>query len=406
MPVDVDFPFGALLELLTHQSRTVGIVTLSMEPTPEVAAGANVEARYLDVVDELGAQFARTMARTVRSAERRDRDLYEAGWLSVDERVAIADETKLEGPALAAVLGALRAEPGPDLSIRSPETPAEEQTEEEPPVGAYVVVVRRHTERALIFRRRDPVERPNKSRFTAMLSRGRLTKTERTYTFDAGADVIVYRRRVAILNSRSFEELFSNETLQREGAQRAADILQAHVPLVNRAALDAVITADSRFAGRLRALGRRGGLDALDMRAIERATERFNIRERLVRDDGLLFVPTWRFIWLSVLEDSLVESPGTARPYLARVKAAWVRRQVDCVEINSDGSPIGLVGDWGRIDIESAIRELRYASATYFADLPDGRVELELSSSDRGLRLVARSTDDGPDRFSEIRRCD
>ena len=51
-----------------------------------------------------------------------------------------------------------------------------------------------------------------------------------------------------------------------------------------------MLEADSRFAGRLRALEHRGELADLEMTAIKRATERFNIRERLVRNDTLGFV--------------------------------------------------------------------------------------------------------------------
>jgi hypothetical protein len=399
------FPFEQLRELLMDQHTTIAVVTLSMEPAPEVAEGETVEARYLNLDQDLRAQFTRTLLRTLRAVSRRELEAHEAGWVSIDEAVGVADVEILEGPVRPAVLAALGNEPAGDLPVLPrPETDDDADAEDRS-VGAYTIVIRRGTDRALIFRRRDPVERPSRNRFTAVLDGDRLSKTERTYIFDGGADVIEYDNRVAIVNSRAFEELFSNEALRREGARRAVDVLAAQVPLANRDALDEVLEADSRFAGRLRALDRRGQLAALDMTALERATERFGIRERLIQNDGLVFVRPWRFIWLSVLEDSLVESSGTARPYLARIKAEWVRREVRCVEVDATGSPAALVGDWGRVSVDNAIQELRYVSATYYADLPDTRVELEVSRDDGPARLVARTADGQSDRFAELPHC-
>ena len=70
----------------------------------------------------------------------------------------------------------------------------------------------------------------HQDRFVAVLDGNRLSKTERTYIFDGGADVIAYGEQVAIMSSRAFEELFSNETLRRKAR---AVRRRPRVPLAN-----------------------------------------------------------------------------------------------------------------------------------------------------------------------------
>lgn len=417
---------AALIRLLENPRTDVAVVTLRLEPAPEVAAGQVAEGRYLNLDETLRTRFRTGLRRSLVAVRNRAVEEYEAGWINIDDKLADADASELSGPVLPAVRAALRGEVAHDFDAAGERADAERADAEreaqaaeseaaggeapaqdaEAVVGGYAVVARRGSdEPAIFFRRRDPVERLTRNQFTARLLGTRLTTIEDVFIFEAGFDLVAWGDRALIKNAAAFEALFLNDTVRREGARKAAGELKRRVAVANPTALDDAIRDDIRFAGRLRAIERRGVLERLDLAAVERATKRFNIENRMLRNGQLVFVPRLRFVWLSAIEDSLVESSGTGALSVARIRSEWRRREVSCIERDGDGNVTALVGDWGRTEASDAFRRLRAGSETYYKDLPDGRAEIDLDEEQKPARLVAQVGEDPRDRLSDIPAC-
>jgi hypothetical protein len=340
-------------------------------------------------------------------------DPYQAGWVSIDDKLADASADELEGPIPAAIRQALRDDVAPDFdpgrereALEAAADTTGQDSEVELVVGAYVVVFRPPGgDVAMFFRRRDPVERLTRSTFTAKLFGDRLTSLDDVFIFDSGFDLVLFRERVLIKSSTAFEALFLSDATRRAGARRAVEVLQGRIRVANAAALDAVIGSDLRFTTRLRAVERRGLLAQLDIAALRRTSARFGIEHRMLRGDELLFIPNWRFKWLAALEDSLVESPGTGRLSIARIRDDWRRRLVTCVSRDAAGDVAGLEGTWGRIDATQAIRRLHSGAETYFSDLAIGRGEWDYVGVAPEARLVLQVADDPEDRSGSVASC-
>lgn len=401
-----DFDIERLIELTSRADASVAMVTLRVEEAPEDARGAQATARYLNLDERLRIRFRTGLRRMLLPLRSHPPVQYEPGWVGLDQEVAEGDDALLEGGVMPAIRDALGRNPGTDFAVPArPETDDEAELEELV-VGGYVIVVRhRDYPTAYFIRRRDPVEHVGRNRFTGLLDGNRLNKADRVFIFDSSYDIAIFDGQVLIRNHEAFEALFSNVTVRRDGARQAVATLVTRMRIANPADLDTVIADDTRFAGRLRAIDRRGQLARLDPAAVRVTTQRFGIDHRMLRGDELLFVPAWRWHWLSVLEDSLVESPGTQALYSARIKREWCRYQVTCVTRNAHGEVAELGGDFGRVSADTAMRQLRNGSATYFVECPDGRAEIDAIEVDRVRRLVARVVDDETDRLADLPPC-
>lgn len=400
------FDIERVIELMSRPDAGVAMVTLRIEEAPEDAQGAQATARYLNLDERLRAQFRASLRRALLPLRNHPPVPYEPGWVGLDREVAEGDEALLEGGVMPAIRDALGSDPGADFAVQARPEAEDEASLEAMVVGGYAVVVRHPDYPSAIFiRRRDPVEHLGRNRFTGLLDGNRLNKADRVFIFDSSYDIAIFDGQVLIRSHEAFEALFSNVTVRREGARQAVTALATRMRIANLADLDRVIVDDTRFAGRLRAIDRRGQIARLDPAAVRRTTERFVIDHRMLRGDELVFVPNWRWTWLSVLEDSLVESPGTQALSVARVKNEWRRRQVTCATRDARGELAELGGEFGRVGADAAMRHLRNGWATYFVESPDGRAEIDVTEIANVRRLVARVVDDETDRLADLADC-
>jgi len=401
-----NFDIERLIKLTSRADAGVAMVTLRIEEAPENARGAQATARYLNLDERLRIRFRTGLRRALLPLRSHPPVPYEHGWVGLDQEVAEGDEALLEGGVMPVIRDVLRRNPGTDFAVPPRPKTEHEADLDELVVGGYAVVVRhRNYPSATFIRRRDPVEHLGRNRFTGLLDGDLLNKADRVFIFDSSYDIAIFDGQVLIRSHEAFEALFSNVTVRREGARQAVTTLATRMRIANPADLDRVIADDTRFAGRLRAIDRRGQLARLDPVAVRRTTERFGIDHRMLRGDDLVFVPAWRWHWLSVLEDSLVESPGTQTLYSARVKRDWRRYEVTCVTRDARGEVAELGGDFGLVSADVAMRHLRNGSATYFAERPDGRAEIDVAEVDGVRRLVARVVDDETDRLADLPAC-
>lgn len=401
-----DFDLERLIALLEDPLARVSLVVLRIEEEATDEQGAQASARYLTLDDSLRTRFRNGLRRALLPLRSSPPVPYEYGWVNLDDSVAEAEEAILEGSILTTVREAIGGNVERDFAPPPVPQNGDEAAAQDLVVGAYVAVVRRDGfPTALFFRRRDPVERLSQQRFSGIFDGGRLTKADRIFIFDSTYDVAAFDGRVLVRNAAAYEALFSNVVIRRQGARTAVTTLLGRMPVANLADLDHVIETDTRFAGRLRSIDRRGQLANLDPDAVRRTTARFRIDHRMIRGDELVFVPAWRWQWLSILEDSLLESPGTQALYSARIKSEWRRYQVTCVVRDERGAVAELGGDFGRVAAPIAMRQLRNGSATYFLEVGEGLAELDIAEEEGVRYLVARIGDRDDDQLARMTSC-
>jgi hypothetical protein len=336
-----DFDLERLITLLEDPMARVSLVVMRIEEEASDEQGAQASARYLTLDDALRTRFRNGLRRALLPLRTSPPVPYEYGWVNLDDSVAEAEEAILEGPILTTVREAIGGDVERDFAPPPVPHDDDEAAVQNLIVGAYVAVVRRDGfPTALFFRRRDPVERLGQQRFSGILDGGRLTKADRIFIFDSTYDVAAFDGGVLVRNAAAYEALFSNVVIRRQGARTAVTTLLGRMPVANLADLDHVIETDTRFAGRLRAIDRRGQLANLDPDAVRRTTARFRIDHRMIRGDELVFVPAWRWHWLSILETASWSRP-VPRPSIrpgSRTNGAVTRSHV-WFEMNEVGLP-------------------------------------------------------------------
>ena len=159
------FDIPALIAILERPDLDLGVVTLRIEDAPEVPEGATVTGRYLDLDDRLRVRFRTGLRRSLSAVRTHPVEDYEAGWVSIDERLADASIDELAGPILPTVVQTTRRNTAPDFDAELERRAQEEDIDRDHPIGAYVVLARPAREPTAMFlspprSRRAPHEEP------------------------------------------------------------------------------------------------------------------------------------------------------------------------------------------------------------------------------------------------------
>jgi Domain of unknown function (DUF4868) len=386
-----EFDFEGLAAALKDGESELYLVMI------ESADGSTYQTYHLDLDRKrVQAPFRKNLAESINQYEtqagKKGRlELYEPGWAPQEGEMAVAGLHEIESRLVPSVrdglgrLGPLR--PAPPRAAPS--------TDELEPVRGYAAVLRAAGGEALLFRRRDPVERLGKGRLTTVLRESRLERIDHVVAFDSGVDVALWGNKVLIRSLGAFEALFYPRAERERIAKEFIEKLEKRLPIGNAEGLRDAARDDMVFASRLRRLARSRVMSETDpeMLAAEmrRATVDFGLAIRFLADDGALVFPSepaWRWAFLALLEDGLVRSAGSNLPYQSESKRVWDRRRVTGAT-RSEGRIAALCGEgWGPLLVQDVEQRLRRARTTFYVATGAGDAEVLPGLVSEGLRTM------------------
>jgi len=189
---------------------------------------------------------------------------------------------------------------------------------------------------ALLVRAQNPVRHLRPDHLTLRFLGGRLTRSDPLFVYDASFDLLVFDGAVGVRNQTALEALFIDPERRVRETQDAVVSAAALVRPADHAALAETVNRDSRYAAKLRRMYRSGVLETVNMAAVARTVDDFNLELRMV--DSRLGAPTsrgarWEFVY--ALEDAYLLGQSTGRRYQASAKRAWTRRSFDEVSVEN-----------------------------------------------------------------------
>ena len=317
------------------------------------------------------------------STEFRDRALatladYGAGLLPVpfedntqlaEHELGVADQDLLDPAVLDVLLAAARAQPQRDHEAR-PER-----------LRMYAVASVTDEHSALLIRAQNPVRHLRPDHLTLRFLGGRLTHSDPLFVYDASFDLLVFDGAVGVRSQNALEILFMDpDRRDRETADALASAA-SFVQAADHATLSDAANRDSRYAAKLRRMFRSGVFETVDLAAVAKTIEDFNLELRMV--DGKLAFPTrrsarWELIY--VLEDAFVYGQATGRRYQAPAKRAWTRRSIDGVTVeNGVVTSVHGPGSWSPRTAAEVLGDMRARRRVeYVARLDEGPSLVEI----------------------------
>ncbi len=352
-----------------------------------------ISTYHLDLSDELEAQFKENVARSIeRWPHEGYWEHYVEGWVPEQGQFATAGMEILEGSRLKQAIDE-GLSPG---RVRMPELG---QTGL-PHARGYALVLARAgntlpSEQVYLIRRLDPIQHLERGRVTALWSETRLSLARAVVAFDSSVDVAVWRDSVVIRSLSALEALFFPGSVHAEAAKRAVTELNTRIPIRNLDLLIKTAAEDSIFAGRLRRLARSPRYAQIDVADLRSSLRRFGLAHRFLDGDELVFERSrrWRWPFLALLEDGLVESPGSGRLYQSNSQRVWERHQVTGIR-KIDDVVTALCGvDWGPFASAIIANEIEEAIATYHVGSEEDPIEVLPELVNDVVVLVARAED-------------
>ncbi|HLX33812.1 MAG TPA: hypothetical protein VKR30_01070 [Candidatus Limnocylindrales bacterium] len=382
------FDVEGALAVLRHPDAELHLVMIESDD------GGTYRTYHLDV-DRQRVQipFRTNLAATLKSFRRNRLEPYDEGWAPQPGEMAVASVDQIQSALFAAIDEGLRPERLGPLRQSEAVPPSSGELE---PVRGYAAVVTSPLGEVRIFRRRDPVERLEKGRLSTILDGTRLERVEHVVAFDSGIDVVLWNNQLLIHGLGGFEALFFPRAARTAVALRFVEQLESRIHVSNVDGLRKTAEDDAVFANRLRRLERsrlmKEGDQSRLMEEMRRAIKRFGLSWLFLDAGGELAFPAtprWRWPFLAVLEDGLVQSAGSDRLYQSESKRAWDRRLVTGVVRDGDRI-VALCGPgWRPLLVSAARHAWRNATTTFFVDAADGQFEIVGDDPDgRELRVV------------------
>lgn len=310
-------------------------------------------------------------------AEFRDRALstladYDAGLLAVpfedntqlaEHELGLADLEILDPTLLGALTRAARSQPQRDHEPR-PER-----------LRLYAVASVTDEHSALLIRAQNPVRHLRPDHLTLRFLGGRLTRSDPLFVYDASFDLLVFDGAVGVRSQTALEALFMDPERRDRETQDAVVSIAGFIRVADHTGLAEAVGRDSRYAAKLRRMYRSGVFETVDIAAVARTIDEFNLELRIV--DGRLGFPAsrsarWELVY--ALEDAYLLGPATGRRYQASAKRAWMRRSIDGVSVEN-GVVIAVRGPgaWSPRASADVIADMRARRRIeYVARLDDG----------------------------------
>jgi hypothetical protein len=355
--------------------------------------GEPFRAYSLDLGDDLSGDFRDRAIATLAGYENLVPVPFEENTQLGDHELGMADRDIVDIALLDLLERAARAQPETDHDAR-PER-----------LRLYAVAATTRDHVGLLIRAQNPVRHLRPDHLTLRFLRGRLTRADPLFVYDATFDLLVHDDAVAIRSQSALEAVFIDPERREQDTATALVAVAGFIREIDHAALAEVAGRDSRYATKLRRMYRSAVFETVDMTAIVTTIAEFNLELRVI--DGRISFPqrlAARWELLYALEDAYVFGRATGRPYLASAKRFWQRRSVDHVTlINGRVTEVDGPGDWSPLPAAGVIADLRARRRIeYIARLDDGPAPVEIRQFGDAQVLWVAGADDLTNRLLEL----
>lgn len=351
------------------------------------------QAYSLDLAQGLSEDFRDRAIATLSGYENLVAVPFEENTQLGDHELGMSDRTVVDATLLGLLERAARGQPDVDRDFRPDR------------LRLYAVAATTGAHVGLLIRAQNPVRHLRPDHLTFRFLRGRLTRADPIFVYDATFDLLVYDDVVAVLSQSALEAVFMDPERRERDNATALVAVAGFIRDIDHAALAEVAGRDSRYATKLRRMYRSGVFETVDMSAIVTTIAEFNLELQVV--DGRISFPqrlAARWELLYALEDAYVFGRATGRPYLASAKRFWQRRSIDSVTIsNGQVAEVRGPGDWSPRPASRVIADLRARKRIeYVARLDDGPAPVGAQPFGDGEVLWVAGPDNITNRLLEL----